>query len=49
MTKFSLETPCQLHIIIEEEPNTDVETLAFKQKMENFVQYWKYVTERTVP
>jgi len=30
MTRFSLETPCWLHIIIEEDLNTGVEALAIK-------------------
>jgi len=37
-----------LHIIIEH-LNTGVETLAFKQQKENFVQYWQFVTECTGP
>jgi hypothetical protein len=49
MTRFSLETPRYLHVIIEEDINTGVETLDFKYQMESFVQYWQFVTECTVP
>jgi len=48
-TRFSFETLCSLHIIIEHDANTGVESLTFKCQLERFVQYWQSVTQCVVP
>ena len=39
----------RFYIITEEDLNTGVEKLSFKKQMENFVRYWKIVTECMFP